>query len=128
MDREHFVVGRMVQGENPDWRPLARVVSYELLCEFMWMFEVATRGGGRLHAYKHAVTRRYLHLDSRARAFAYVGEDRYRPISLAAALELVLRPWWERLGASAEEVIAAWTAIERARRSEDSGRGEPPGR
>jgi hypothetical protein len=102
-------------------------MSYELLCEFMWMFEIATGGDRRLHAYKHAVTRRYLHLDSRSRAFAYVGEDRYRRVSLATALELVLRPWWDGLGASAEEVIAAWTAIERARRSEEAESGEPLG-
>jgi hypothetical protein len=72
------------------------------LSSFMWMFEAGTPAGERYHAYKHIDTGRYVHLDLGGNALAYA-----------------LRPWWEDLQASPEEVVAAWTAIERARRSAD---------
>jgi hypothetical protein len=54
-----------------------------------------------------------LHLDLAGNAYAYVGDNRYERVPLSTLLELVLEPWWERLGASAEEVTSAWAAIER---------------
>lgn len=134
MDDEHDQVGRVHQYERPDWRPLARAVGEELLPAFMWMHEVVTPAGGRLHAYKHVDTRRYVHLDVEGRAFLYVNEGRYRPVALATALDLALRPWWEQLDASPEDVAAAVSAIERARRSaepcavNDDRRGRPDDR
>jgi hypothetical protein len=110
-------VGRILQGDCPDWRPLALVVDENLLATFMWMYEVRTPGGLSIHAYKHIDTRDYVHLDHDGNAFAYVGDERYRSIALHAALELALRSWWERFGASPEDVASAWTAILRARRS-----------
>lgn len=103
------------QYEAPDWRPLARVVGEELLATFMWMHEVVTPLGRSFHAYKHIYTRRYVHVDLEGRAFLHLGGERYLPVDLATVLELALRPWWEELDASAEQVAAARRAIERAR-------------
>lgn len=45
-------------------------------------------GGTRLQAYKHRWTRRYLHLDDEANAFAYRGDDLYREVSEEELREL----------------------------------------
>jgi hypothetical protein len=112
----HVVRGPIGEADQPDWRPLRRLLPDALVETFMWMFEVALRDGRRIHAYKHIETRRYLHIDIRGDAFYYTAEGRYRPIELSTLLEAVLRPWWEELGASPAEVLAAWTAIARAGR------------
>lgn len=109
-----YVVGRVHRFEHPDWRPLERVVGEQLLPTFMWMYEVRTPAGDPFHAYKHIDTRRWVHVDMAGHAFDYASEQRYRPVLLAVALELALRPWWEELCASIEEEAAAWTAIDRA--------------
>jgi hypothetical protein len=110
------VTGQIAAAATPDWRPLFRAVGEELMATFMWMFSVEIAEASALQAYKHIHTRRYLHLDERGAAFMHVGGRGYQPIALAIALEAVLAPWWDGLGASAEEVLATWTAIERARR------------
>lgn len=110
------IVGHMTQFSMPNWAPLGQVMDEELMGAFMWMFEVAMGDGTRLHAYKHRMTRRYVHLDEQGRAFTYCGEDRYRRLPLADALELALEGW-QVLHSSPEEVKAAWAAIQRARRS-----------
>jgi hypothetical protein len=107
--------GRILQYETPEWRPLEEAVGEELAGGFMWMYEIATDDDRRIQAYKHIDTRCCLHLDGDGEAFAYVDESRYRHVDLAAVLEEVFEPWWERLRASPEEVCAAWAAIERAR-------------
>jgi hypothetical protein len=108
--------GRVLQCEAPDWRPLARAVGVNFLGAFMWMFEVTTPAGQRIHAYKHIDTRRYLHLGCCGEAFLYVDEDRYRRVDLAPLLELAFEPWWRGPSATPEDVVAAWTSIEPARR------------
>ncbi len=110
-----IVHGEMLQGDSPQWDPLLEVAP-ELIDHFMWMFEVETQDGRRLHAFKHISTRCYLHLDHRANAFVYVGDQRYRRIDLAFLLEEALRPWWEKLDATPEEVATCWAVIQRARR------------
>ena len=85
------VTGRMVQGDQPDWQALARVVDEDDMGEFMWMFEVRTEDGERIDAYKHIDTRGYLHLDSRGNAYVYEDNERYRPVPLLYLLERVLR-------------------------------------
>jgi hypothetical protein len=117
MAPERQLTGRMTGSDTPDWDPLLRVVGEELASSFMWMFEVATPDGARLHAYKHRHTRRYLHLDSRAGSFLYVDPDRYKRVDLALALQLAFEPLWQGLRTTPEEVAAVWTAIERARRA-----------
>lgn len=113
------VVGHGVQGEVPEWRPLLDAVGEYLAETFMWMFEVRLSDGRPLHAYKHIETRRYVHLDPAWNAFRYVGENYYRRVDLADALEAALSPRWEWLNASVEDVVASWHAIARALR--DSG-------
>lgn len=108
--------------DEPDWRPLFRAVGEDLMPTFMWMYEVRVPGVPALQAYKHIHTRRYLHLDARANAFVYIGKQSYRPIALATVLELVLAPWWDGLGATADDALAAWAAIDRAHDSDGEGR------
>lgn len=118
------VHGAMLRGDTPHWDPLLKVAP-ELVEHFMWMFELEIDDGRRLHAFKHISTRRYLHLDHRGNAFAYVHRHRYRPIDLACLLEEALRPWWEELDATPEEVTACWMVIQRARRHADRDEGKP---
>jgi hypothetical protein len=120
MTRERRVFGEMIVADEPVWEPLERAVGERLMSTFMWMYEIRTTDGGRIHAYKHIDTRRYLHLDHDARAYEFVAEQRYRPIPLAEAIELALASW-HRVSASPEELAAAAAAIDRARRA-DGGR------
>ena len=55
-----------------NWRPLQQVCALTAerarlttldADDFMYMLPLHTDAGGALHAYKHIVTRRYLHLD-----------------------------------------------------------------
>ena len=117
--RRGLITGRVVNYEDPDWRPLERLASPYLASSFMWMFEVATRRGERFHAYKHIETRCYIHIDMDGNGLAYVpDEDRYARCPAWILLRAALRPWWEELNASPEEVALAQIAIERARGSE----------
>jgi hypothetical protein len=115
------VVGHSVQGSVPEWRPLVEAVGEHLAGTFMWMFEVRLSDGRPLQAYKHIETRRYVHLDPACNAFCYIGDDHYRRVELADALEAALSPWWEALNASVEDVAASWNAIARAFRDAGSG-------
>ena len=108
--------GRADVLDEPHWGPLERLLGDEqLLGGFMAMFVVDLRGGSRVYAYKHVVTRRYLHLADDGRAFEYVPVGRYRQVKADALLEAALRPWWDYLSASDEEVAASRAAIARAR-------------
>jgi hypothetical protein len=90
MRRARTCCGSDVQGETPDWAPLEAAVGRELTGWFMWMHEVRLADGPSIHAYKHVVTRRYLHLTGDGRAFAYTGGECYRELPLATAVTLVL--------------------------------------
>ena len=107
----------MHQGRSPNWAPLVAAVGEEVTAGFMWMFEVSTSDGRRLHAYKHIVTRRYVHLDEDGNAFYFADDDRYRPIAFDRILELVLSPWWEDslLGGPPGAMAAAKRAVRGAR-------------
>src|SRR3954447_26788088 len=79
------------------------------------MYELATRRGERFHAYKHIDTRRTMHIDIESKGLAYVPEqDKYERHPAWVLLRAVLRPWWEELGASPEEIALAHVAIQRA--------------
>ena len=104
--------GEMLQGDTPDWLPLALVAGIDLLEDFMGMFEVRLSDDRRLHAYKHIDTRGYLHLDAECNAYAYCGDDRYRPVPLSDVLRQVVRPLWG-------EIHSAPGAPERAGRAMD---------
>jgi hypothetical protein len=127
MAERAYVLGGIVQYDEPRWEPLERAVGEDLAGWFMWMFEVQTTEHRRFQAYKHSGTRQYLNVDHQGNAYDYVGEeggrDRYAPIPLAEAIELALASW-ERLGASSEDLADARAAIERARRGgRDGGEG-----
>ena len=108
--------GRADVLDEPHWRPLERLLGdEELLGGFMAMFMVDLRGGTRVYAYKHVVTRRHLHLADDGRAFEYVPEGRHRQVEADALLEAALRSWWDDLSASDEDAAACRAAIARAR-------------
>lgn len=65
-----------------------------LVGSFRWMHAVELAGGGRMQAYEHRDTRRYLHLDEAAGAWVYVGDERYREVELEHALAAALATWW----------------------------------
>jgi hypothetical protein len=109
--------GEITGADEPDWEPLIALMAPELVGSFMWMFPVTLADGTRVEAYKHRWTRRYLYLDADLRAWGYREDGRYGlQRSVAAILELVLSPWWERGDAEPDEVLLCWDAIERARR------------
>ena len=83
------IKGELVQHERPDWEPLANA----LLGWFMWMHEVELADGRRVHAYKHRMSRRYLHVSSDETAFEYWGDDGYREVELDVAILRVLERW-----------------------------------
>lgn len=118
MAQNGYQLGGIVQYDEPIWEPLERAVGDELMGWFMWMFEVQTNEHRRFQAYKHCATRRYLHVDHQASAYAFRGErngrDRYEEIPLADAIELALCSW-KYLGATAEDLALVDAAIERAR-------------
>jgi hypothetical protein len=127
MTDERRIYGEMAQGDRPSWEPLERAVGEGLAGTFMWMYEIATTTRGRLQAYKHIDTRRYLHLDDHGRAYEYLAGDRYREIPLADAITIALASW-HRLGASPEELAEAAAAVDRARgEGGDRGRESRPG-
>jgi hypothetical protein len=71
--------GKCVNWSDPNWEPILHLARI-YVDEFMWMGEIELRGGTRLQAYKHYWTRRYIHLDHEANAFAYRGDDLYRQV------------------------------------------------
>jgi hypothetical protein len=110
-----LITASVVNHEEPDWRPLEHLASAYRASSFMWMFELATRRGGRFHAYKHIETRCYIHIDIQCKGLAYVPEeDRYERHPAWVLLRAALRPWWEELNASPEEIALAQVAIQRA--------------
>jgi len=113
---DRLITARVVNYEEPDWRPLERFASPYLAGSFMWMHEVRTRRGESFHAYKHIETRCYVHLgiDGNGLAFHW-DEKRYGRYPAWVLLKAALRPWWEELNASAEEIALAQMAIQRAR-------------
>jgi hypothetical protein len=117
--------GEMLPGDTPNWEPLLDAVGSEVTDGFMWMFAVRCSDGRRLDAYKHWVTRGYLHLDALGDAFVYTGAGRYRRTEFWRQLEAVLSPWWEKdlWGWGPEALAAAVAAVHEAKCSAgDQGR------
>ena len=108
------VRGEIFQGAMPNWEPL-RAVAFEIVDDWMWMYEIETDCGLRIQAYKHWWTRRYMHIDLAGRVFAYTDDESYVRVELADVLEEALRPWWEKLRATPDQVAACWAVIDRAR-------------
>jgi hypothetical protein len=103
----------MLQGHEPDWRPLLKTAGEEVMGDFMWMFEVELSSGKRLHAYKHVDTRCYVHLDHQGNAFVYEEPDRYRTFPLTEVLAAVFAPLPGLAGVTLEQITASWAVMER---------------
>jgi hypothetical protein len=74
MSKKKKFRGHSTRADSPNWKPLLHLARV-YVAEFMWMFEVELEGGVRIHAYKHVITRRYLHLSEDGRAFVYCWPD-----------------------------------------------------
>ncbi len=93
MESRSVLSGKMGKGDNPDWTALEELVRNELLGWFMWMFEVNLEDGARVHAYKHKLTRRYVHVAEDGRVFYYVSKGRYHQTDPFTALMSALDGW-----------------------------------
>ena len=65
-----------------------------LLGWFMWMFEVKLADGRKVHAYKHIVSRDYLHLTHDGRAFVFRPAHSYVEVDLEDAVAGLFARWW----------------------------------
>lgn len=82
--------GDVVQFDQPVWGPLTTLLGEPLAEWFMWMHEVRLNDGTTIHAYKHIVTRRYLHLSAEPKAFTYLNGGTYLPTPLTIAVQRLL--------------------------------------
>jgi len=116
MARARVLRGTATQADEPEWRPLLDAVGEEVCGDFMWMFEVELSNGTRLHAYKHADTRRYVHLDHTCAAFVFESPDRYRRLPLREVLAAAFTPLPGLAGVTDEQISASWAAVGRLAR------------
>jgi hypothetical protein len=72
--------------DRPDWEPLLALVGEPTVGEFMWMTEIALPGGRAIQAYKHIVTRRYLHLTEDSQALGRTATGRWCAVDTDEAL------------------------------------------
>lgn len=114
MPRTRTLAGGIRQFDTPDWCPLL-AVAREIVEWFMWMHEVELSDGTRIHAFKHCMTRRSLHLDTAGAAYEYTGPGRYRRGDLAELLEDTLLPLWDSALATPAEIATTAAVIDRAR-------------
>ena len=82
--------GVVTQFDKPCWAALEQAVGTALAGSFMWMDEVRLNDGTRVHAYKHVMTRRYLHLAADGTALAWRADATYRMIDAATAIRTAL--------------------------------------
>jgi hypothetical protein len=94
--RTKTFTGRSVSIAQLDCEPLHSLVELELCSQFMQMFDVRLSNGHTARAFKHIITRGYLHLDRTepGLAYWYTGRDRYRVVDLTTALIAVFRDLW----------------------------------
>ncbi len=90
MPAKSSTIAHVIQSEAPDWGPLERLVEAEIVGAFMWMFELETSDGRRIHAYKHIDTRRYVHLSTEGETFVYRPEARYLSVDPGQLLRQAL--------------------------------------
>jgi hypothetical protein len=114
----------MTQYERPDWEPLRGIAGDELLGYFMWMHEVALRDRTAIHAYKHITTRHYVHLTRDARAFVYLGDERYRQVDPSRLFWGIAMAVGDLATVDDFETPAMWSAVEHCERLEARARGE----
>ena len=80
----------------------------------MWTCEIELEDKTRMHAYKHTMTRHYLHLDAEGRAFAFQSEGSYREIAVPTAIACAFVGW--ECAASTDLERAALRAVVRQAR------------
>ena len=119
MATERTVRGEMGQYEQPEWKPLEEALADHILSQFMWMGEIRLETGEVLHAYKHRLTRRYLHLAADGTTYVYRGERGYAPTDAAEAVAAALHMHREVLAGGTGGMPHAWWALIDAR---DRGR------
>jgi hypothetical protein len=109
---------------EPDWEPLERAVPEEWLGGWMFMgYLPSPDGRAPLRAYKHGITRRYLHLrllGDRLEAFRYQGERSYAPATVAEEVEDAYATI-EHSGATRETVYDDAYRDEKHRRLAEAG-------
>jgi hypothetical protein len=105
--------GDIEQSERPDWYPLLELVGEEVTADFMWMYEVRLKPRGRLQAYKHIDTRRYLHLDRQGKAYDFRGPNRYRRVPAIDALVSAFASLPQLCCRTPEQLERSWAAVER---------------
>ena len=91
--RERTITGTITDSDDPVWDPLVALVGGHHAVWFMWMYEVELSDGSKIHCYKHCSTRRSMHLGVDGRAWAYIGEHRYRRIDPEIVVDAVLAGW-----------------------------------
>ncbi len=96
MHDDQAIAGELGHCDHPNWEPLLARVGEPLVAEFMWMSDIDLADGVVVHAYKHILTRRYLHLAEDGRTLAPTASGRYCPIEPYDALAAVFHDW-ERL-------------------------------
>ena len=73
-----------IHADQPNWKPLERVLSPSECAEFMYM-----GWAGEIELYKHYSTRRYLNISRDSHTFYQYVEGRYVEVSQKAALNHV---------------------------------------
>ena len=112
---DDVVRGWVRQHDQPEWRPLLAVVGRELVGWFMWMWEVELADGGRLHAYKHSGTRRYLYVDAAGRAYEEHPVGQFRPRSLPICIIRAFAGWERKRLQTTGDHAALRAAVDLAR-------------
>lgn len=110
------IAGQLRQHEQPEWKPLVRLLGDELAPWFMWMCEVELADGGRIQAYKHVATRRYVHLADDGRALVHAANGTYRAISPELAIRYAFHGW-HQLVPRPEDAAAVRAALREACRT-----------
>lgn len=77
--------------EHPRWEPLEAIAAPEVLDDFMWMHAVEGPSG-RMEAYKHRATRRYLYLTHTGDAWVVAAYGHFERLPPADALARVCTP------------------------------------
>lgn len=89
MSRKRRRRGEVTGWDEPVWEPLLTLLGIYVE-DFMWMYRVTLKDGTCVHAYKHRITRRYLHLSEDDRAFVYEEPDFYREVDSRELVDRVM--------------------------------------
>jgi hypothetical protein len=116
MNNTKTITGEPGQCDRPNWEPLLDLLGEELLvAEFLWMSQIDLADGTAVHAYKHILTRRYLHLAEDGRTMEFTRSGRYRTVDPYDLIASVFDGWEELIDDPAE-LKALRAALRRAYR------------